>query len=31
MMDQDLRDENISISMDISIMWCGHAPITTNV
>ena len=30
-MDQDLRDKNISISVDISIMWCGHAPITTNV
>lgn len=31
MMDQDLRDESISIAIDITILWSGHAPITINV
>ena len=30
-MDQDLRDESISIAVDVTIVWSGHAPITINV
>ena len=30
-MDQDLRDEAISTSTDITIWWFEHAPITINI
>ena len=30
-MDQDLRDESISIVVDITIVWSSHAHITINV
>ena len=30
-MDQDFQDESISIDVDVTIMWSGHAPITINV
>jgi hypothetical protein len=30
-MDQDLRDGSISVAVDITILWTGHASICTNV
>ena len=30
-MDQDMRDEDLSDPVDITILWAGHESITTNV